>query len=542
MNHDIATLARRPERADATPGGARPDASASLTLRELSTELSVRRELVESGPDEATARQHAKGKLTARERLAVLLDDDSFEELDLFVRHRAAGLGLEERRPETDGVITGWGTIEGQPVCVYAHDFRIFGGSLGEAFGEKVAKVLDLASSLGVPVIGLNDGGGARIQEGVAALDGFGQVFRRTVALSGVVPQISVILGPCAGGAVYAPALTDFVFVVRGVSNLYVTGPDVISAVIGEDVTHEELGGADVHATRTGVAHVMCDDEVECLELVRELITMLPPNNQELPRSEPPTDPVERSLDTLVDLVPSDPGKSYDMRTLLRDVVDHGELFEIQPRFAPNIVCAMARLGGAVVGLVANQPLYKAGVLDIAASEKAARFVRTCDAFNIPIVTFVDVPGFLPGTDQEHDGLIRRGAKLLFAYCEATVPRISVVVRKAFGGAYIVMDSKSIGCDLNLAWPSNEIAVMGAEAAARIVFRRELEASEGDALPDLAAEYREQLMHPFVAAERGWVDAIIEPADTRRTLCRALHVLASKREEHPRRKHGNIPL
>ena len=404
--------------------------------------------------------------------------------------------------------------------------------------------MLDLAGSLGVPIIGLNDGGGARIQEGVAALDGFGQVFRRTVALSGVVPQISVILGPCAGGAVYSPALTDFVFVVRGLSNLYVTGPDVVASVTGEQVTHEELGGAHVHATQTGVAHVICADEAECLEQVRYLVTLLPSNFEELPATYPPEDPVDRSLDRLLDIVPSDPTRGYDMRAVVREVVDDGDVFEIQPGFATNIICGLARLGGAVVGVVANQPMVKAGVLDIAASEKAARFVRTCDAFNIPLVTFVDVPGFLPGTDQEHDGLIRRGAKLLFAYCEATVPRVSVVVRKAFGGAYIVMDSKGIGCDLNLAWPSNEIAVMGAEGAARIVFRREL-ANAGDrekTLTELSAQYRDRLMHPLGAAERGWIDAIIEPADTRRAVCRALTVLARKREDHPRRKHGNIPL
>jgi methylmalonyl-CoA decarboxylase subunit alpha len=536
MEEDVALLERNQKLGLEPP--------ARLTLRELSAELRLGRELAEAGSDEATERQHAKGKLTARERIDLLLDPGTFEELDLFVRHRAVGFGLEERRPETDGVITGFGTIEGRTVCVFAHDFRVFGGALGEAFGDKIVKVLDLAASLGVPVVGINDGGGARIQEGVAALHGFAQIFRRNVALSGVVPQISVVVGPCAGGAVYSPALTDFVFVVRGVSNMYITGPDVIASVTGEQVTHEELGGAAVHATRTGVAHVVCDDEEDCYERVRHLVSLLPANSHELPEEVASTDPADRSVDAVLDIVPADATKGYDMRRVIREIVDDDELFEIQRDFAPNIICGLGRLGGAVAGIVANQPMVKAGVLDIAASEKAARFVRTCDAFNIPLVTFVDVPGFLPGTDQEHEGIIRRGAKLLFAYCEATVPRVSVVVRKAFGGAYIVMDSKGIGCDLNLAWPSNEIAVMGAEGAARIVFRRELAAAGDDptALEELSNDYRQRLMHPLGAAERGWIDAVIEPADTRRILCRALRVLVTKREEHPRRKHGNIPL
>jgi methylmalonyl-CoA decarboxylase subunit alpha len=517
---------------------------AGLTLRELSTELDVRRSLAEAGDDDAMARHRAKGKLGARERIDLLLDPGSFEEIDLFVRHQAVGFGLEHRRPETDGVVTGWGTVFGQPVCVFSHDARVFGGALGEAYARKIVKVMDLAASIGAPLVGLNDGGGARIQEGVSALDGFGHIFKRNVALSGVVPQISVILGPCAGGAVYSPALTDFIFVVRDLSNLYITGPDVIASVTGEQVTHEELGGAHTHATRTGVAHVICESEEDCLEQVRYLLSLLPPNNGELPPAIPAEDPADRLTPELCDLVPADGTQCYDMRRLVAALVDDGDLFEIQAGFAANIVCGLARIGGMVAGIVANQPQVTAGVLDIDASEKAARFVRTCDAFNIPLVTLVDVPGFLPGTDQEHNGIIRRGAKLLYAYCEATVPRVSLVVRKAFGGAYIVMDSKATGCDLNLAWPSNEIAVMGAEGAARIVFRRELSSAADPAakLAELSAEYKERLMHPLGAAERGWIDAVIAPADTRRVICRALTLLAAKREEHPRRKHANNPL
>ena len=494
--------------------------------------------------DAAHRRGQQRGAMTARERLDALLDDGSFREIDMFVTHRATGFGIEDRRPATDGVVTGWGTIDGRTVAVYAHDPRIFGGALGEAFAGKIHKLMDLAESSGVPVIGLNDGGGARIQEGVLALAGFGGIFARNVRASGVIPQISVVLGSCAGGSVYSPALTDFVFLVDGAGNMFITGPDVVATATGEHVSPEELGGTQVHATRSGVASVVAPDETGCFADVRYLLSFLPANNQEAPPSFAPSDTPDRRCEALLDLVPADEGKAYDIRQVIAEIVDDGEYFEIQEGWAGNIVCALARLDGRTVGIVANQPLVLAGVLDIDAAEKAARFVRMCDAFNIPLVTLVDVPGFLPGTVQEHNGLIRRGAKLLYAYCDATVPRVQVILRKAFGGAYIVMDSKSIGADLAYAWPGNQVGVMGADGAARIIFRRQLAgaADPSRRRAELQAEYAERLLHPYALAERGLVDDVIDPAETRAVLIRSLAVLRSKRTILPHRKHGNVPL
>ncbi|MFD4033754.1 acyl-CoA carboxylase subunit beta [Streptomyces sp. NPDC058637] len=517
---------------------------AAPDLRRAAAELRRLKEEVSRGPDPAaTRRQHDKNKLTAHERLELLFDDGTFTEIEPLRRHRASGFGLEERKPHGDGVVIGWGLVHGRTVFAYAHDFRVFAGALGEAHAEKVHKVMDLAADAGAPLVSLNDGAGARIQEGVTALAGYGGIFRRNVAASGVIPQISVMLGPCAGGAAYSPALTDYVFMVRDTAQMFITGPDVVQAVTGEKITHNGLGGADVHATTSGVCHFAYDDEAECLEDVRFLIALLPSNNREMPPSVPCDDPADRLTEALADLVPADPGRSYDIRAVIEEIVDDGETFEVHEAWAPNIVCALARLDGHPVGIVANQPAALAGVLDIHASEKAARFVSTCDSFNIPLVTLVDVPGFLPGVDQEHNGIIRHGAKLLYAYCNATVPRISLVLRKAYGGAYIVMDSRSIGADLAFAWPTNEIAVMGAEGAANVIFRREIAASDD---PEAVRarridEYRTELMHPYYAAERGLVDDVVEPAETRRILIRSLAMLRSKRAEVPSRKHGNVP-
>jgi acetyl-CoA carboxylase carboxyltransferase component len=515
------------------------------SLAEATELLAARREQALAGPSRtATRRQHDLGKFTARERIDALVDEGSFVELDTLARHRATGFGMEDRRLDSDGVITGWGTVDGRTVFVFAHDFRIFGGALGEVFAAKVCKLMDLAESTGAPVIGLNDGGGARIQEGIDALAGFGEIFRRNVHSSGVVPQISVVLGPCAGGAVYSPALTDFVFVVRGTSNMFITGPDVVAAVTGERIDREDLGGAVVHSTRTGVASFLAENESDCLDDVRYLLSFLPSNNQEEPPRWPADDPPDRSCEPLLSIVPAQPNRAYDVREVIAELVDHGKYLELQEHWAGNVVCALARLDGAVVGIVANQPLVLAGALDIDAAEKAARFVRTCDAFNIPLVTLVDVPGFLPGSGQEHAGIIRRGAKLLYAYCEATVPRIQIIMRKAYGGAYIVMDSKSIGSDLSFAWPTNEVAVMGAEGAANIIFRRELAAADDpdQRREELVAEYAERLLTPWVAAERGLVDDVIDPRSTREVLIRSLALLRSKRHAVPLRKHGNMPL
>ncbi|MFC9627029.1 acyl-CoA carboxylase subunit beta [Streptomyces sp. NPDC056930] len=513
-------------------------------LRDRAAELRELRESVRRGPSErATEAQHAKGKLTARERLALLFDEDTFTEVEELRRHRAVGFGLEDRRPHTDGVVTGWGQVHGRTVFAYAHDFRIFGGALGEAHAEKIHKLMDLAESAGCPVVGLCDGAGARIQEGVTALAGYGGIFTRNVRNSGVIPQISVILGPCAGGAAYSPALTDFVFMVRGTAQMFITGPDVVQAVTGEVITHDALGGADAHASVSGVAHFAYDEEGACLDDVRHLLSLLPSNNRELPPVEPTADPANRRTDALLDLVPADPSRSYDMREVIAEIVDDGDFFEVQESWATNIICAIARLDGQAVGIVANQPASFAGVLDIHASEKAARFVQTCDSFNLPLVTLVDVPGFLPGIDQEHGGIIRHGAKLLYAYCNATVPRVQLILRKAYGGAYIVMDSRSIGTDISLAWPSNEIAVMGAEGAANVVFRREIAAADDPegTRARMVKEYRAELMHPYYAAERGLVDSVIDPAQSRSRLIGALAMLRAKHVPLPTRKHGNQP-
>jgi acetyl-CoA carboxylase carboxyltransferase component len=519
-------------------------AQTAWTMRERLEELSLVKQEAHQGPDpRATDRQHDKGKLTARERIDLVLDEGSFHEVEPLRRHRATGFGLEAKRPYTDGVVTGWGTVYGRTVFVYAHDFRIFGGALGEAHAAKIHKIMDMAVAAGAPLVSLNDGAGARIQEGVSALAGYGGIFQRNVRASGVIPQISVMLGPCAGGAAYSPALTDFVFMVRDTAQMFITGPDVVQAVSGAEVTHNELGGADVHAATSGVCHFAYDDERTCLEDVRYLLSLLPANNRELPPSAPADDPVDRRNDALLDLLPDSPERAYDVRDVIAEIVDAGEYFEVHPAWAGNLVCALARLGGEVVGILANQPIVLAGVLDIHASEKGARFVQFCDAFNIPLITLVDVPGFLPGIDQEHNGIIRHGAQLLYAYCNATVPRISVVLRKAYGGAYIVMDSRSIGADLALAWPSNEIAVMGAEGAANVVFRREIAAADD---PDAVrrqkiTEYRAQLMHPYFAAERGLIDDVIDPRDTRKVLADALSMLRDKHADLPSRKHGNPP-
>ncbi|MDV8022185.1 acyl-CoA carboxylase subunit beta [Rhodococcus sp. IEGM 1330] len=491
----------------------------------------------------ATERQHAKGKLTARERIDLLLDPGSFLEVEALRRHRATGFGLEDRRPYSDGVITGWGTVDSRTVFVYASDFRVFGGALGEAYAAKIHKIMDMAISAGAPLVSLNDGAGARIQEGVSALAGYGGIFRRNTKASGVIPQISVMLGPCAGGAAYSPALTDFVFVVREIAQMFITGPDVVRAVTGEEVTLNELGGADVHASVSGVAHFIYDDEASCLSDVAALLSMLPANNRELPPPAFTADPADRLNTALTNVVPIDGSRPYDVRDVITEIVDDGDYLEVHASWAANLVCVLTRLNGQVIGVVASQPMILAGVLDIDASEKGARFVQFCDAFNIPLLTLVDVPGFLPGLDQEHAGIIRHGAKLLYSYCNATVPRISLVLRKAYGGAYIVMDSLSIGTDLALAWPSNEIAVMGAAAAADVVFRREIAEAEDsdDTRAQKIAEYRSELVHPYYAAERGLIDDVVDPRDTRSVLIRAFAMLANKDSDLSRRKHGNPP-
>ncbi|MGC9962687.1 MAG: acyl-CoA carboxylase subunit beta [Acidimicrobiales bacterium] len=496
------------------------------------------------GSERSVQNHRSKGKMLARERLDYLLDDGSFQEFDLLVRHRSHGMGLERSRPYTDGVITGFGTIDGRRVCIYSQDFTVFGGALGEAHAEKIHKLMDLALDVGVPIIGLNDGGGARIQEGVVALHGYGGIFYRNVRASGVVPQISVILGPCAGGAVYSPAMTDFIFMVHETSHMFITGPDVVKTVTGEEVTLEQLGGAMSHATRSGVATFVSADEKSCLDDVRELMSFLPSNNLEIPPMTERPDDAEDQVEELREIVPPSPNQPYDMRKVIQAIVDDGYYMEYFPHWAMSLTCGFARIGGRAVGIVGNQPAVLAGVLDIDSSEKGARFVRTCDAFNLPLVTFVDVPGFMPGTDQEYGGIIRHGAKLLYAYCESTVPRIQIITRKAYGGAYVVMDSKSIGTDFAFAWPSAELAVMGPQGAVEIVYRREL-ADSADPVArraELVDDYTNRYANPYVAAERGYVDDVIDPADTRRVIVRSLDLLASKREELPHRKHGNVPL
>jgi propionyl-CoA carboxylase beta chain len=496
------------------------------------------------GSEAAVRRQHDRGKLTARERIELLLDPGSFVELDMRARHRAHGFGIENNRPLTDGVVTGWGTVDGRKIFVFSQDFTIFGGALGEVYAEKIHKVMDLAESTGAPLVGLNDGGGARIQEGVVSLASYGGIFYRNVKASGVIPQISVILGPCAGGAVYSPAMTDFLFMVKGVSNMYITGPDVVKAATGEEVTHEELGGAVTHATKSGVASFIADDETTCIEMVRYLLSFLPSNNLEDPPYFESDDDPERSCDALLDIIPNASNKPYDMKKVIEEVVDDGDFFEYFPLWAMNIVCGFARVDGHVVGIVGNQPQVLAGVLHIDASEKAGRFVRTCDAFNVPLVTFVDVPGFLPGTAQEYGGIIRHGAKLLYAYCEATVPRVQIITRKGYGGAFVVMNSKSIGADISFAWPSAEIAVMDANGAASIIFRKEIEAATDPEArrAELILEYEDRFLNPYQAAERGYIDDVIDPRDTRKMLAQSLRMLRTKREQLPARKHGNSPL
>lgn len=492
----------------------------------------------------ATENQRAKGKLTVDERLALLFDEGTFTEVEPLRRHRATGFGLELQRPYTDGVVTGWGLVHGRSVFVYAHDFRIFGGSLGEAHAEKIHKIMDMALAAGAPLVSLSDGAGARIQEGVTSLAGYGGIFRRNVAASGVIPQISVILGPCAGGAAYSPALTDFVFMVDKISYMYITGPDVVKAVTGEDVSHDDLGGAKTHAKSSGVSAFVHDTEAECLQDVRRLLAMLPANSREHPPIVPNDDPIDRPNTSLPTMVPANMRHAYDMRAVIEEIVDDEDFFEVRPHWAKNILCGFARMNGQTVGVVANQPRAMAGVLDIRASEKAANFIEFCDAFNISLMTFVDVPGFLPGKGQELNGIIRHGAKLVYAYCNATVPRVSVILRKAYGGAYIAMDSRSIGCDLAFAWPLNEIAVMGAEGAANIVFRREIAASDDPEATRarLVKEYRTELMHPYYAAERGLVDDVIDPVQTRSILIRSLAMLRAKKVQLPDRKHGTTPL
>ena len=507
-------------------------------LREL------RDQALHAGSERAVARRREQGRLLARERVEKLCDPGSFVELDRYVRHRESNFGMMERRPYGDAVVTGYGTVFGRKVFLFSQDFTVFGGSLSEVFAEKICKVMDLALKYGCPVIGINDSGGARIQEGVVSLAGYAEIFWRNVQASGVVPQLSLVMGPCAGGAVYSPAITDFIFMVEGSSYMFITGPDVVKTVTGEEVDFEQLGGAATHASKSGVAQFTAADEESCLEDARYLLSFLPQNNLERPPFATPTDPREREDAELDTLVPDNPQKPYDMHDVIRRVIDDAEFLEVHERWATNIVCGFARLGGHAVGVVGNQPSALAGVLDIDASNKAARFVRTCDAFNIPLVTFVDVPGFLPGTAQEWGGIIRHGAKLLYAFAEATVPKLTVITRKAYGGAYDVMSSKHIRADFNFAWPTAEVAVMGPEGAVNIVFRRELEDAEnGDARrAELIADYKERFANPYTAAERGYVDDVIEPRRTRPVLIDALETALTKAEPRPKRKHGNIPL
>ena len=501
---------------------------------------------VHAGSERAIEKQHAKGKLTARERLTLLLDEGSFVELDELARHRSTNFGMEQNRPYGDGVVTGYGTIDDRPVCVFAQDFTVFGGSLGQVFGEKIVKVMDLAMKTGCPVIGINDSGGARIQEGVVSLGLYGEIFRRNVHASGVIPQISLIMGPCAGGAVYSPAVTDFTVMVDKTSHMFITGPDVIKTVTGEDVTMEDLGGAHTHNSKSGNAHYLADNEDDAIDYVKTLLSYLPQNNLEEPAylhqdADLDLTDTDHALDTLIPDFPSQP---YDMHTVVEAVLDDGEFLEVQALFATNILVGFGRVEGRPVGVVANQPMQFAGTLDIGASEKAARFVRSCDAFNVPVLTFVDVPGFLPGTGQEWNGIIRRGAKLIYAYAEATVPLITVITRKAYGGAYDVMGSKHLGADINVAWPTAQIAVMGAQGAVNILYRTELsEAEDIEAVrAELITDSEDTLANPYVAAERGYIDAVIAPHETRSEIVRSLRLLRNKRETLPPKKHGNIPL
>ena len=545
MSTEAAETSVTPD--DATAGGATIDGVDPQSTAGKLAELTRRREESEhAGSERAIEKQHSRGKMTARERIHMLLDEGSFTELDALARHRSHNFGLESNRPYGDGVVTGYGTIDGRPVCVFAQDFTVFGGSLGEVFGEKIVKVMDLAMKTGVPVIGINDSGGARIQEGVVSLAKYGDIFLRNVHASGVIPQISLIMGPCAGGAVYSPAVTDFIVMVDQTSHMFITGPDVIKTVTGEEVEFEELGGAKTHNSKSGVAHYMGADEEDALEYVKSILSFLPSNNMEMPPVEPtPVDLEPSDEDVALDtFIPDSPNQPYDMKTVIETVLDDDDFLEVQPLFAPNLLTGFGRVEGAPVGIIANQPMQFAGTLDIDASEKAARFVRTCDAFNVPVLTFVDVPGFLPGTDQEWNGIIRRGAKLIYAYCEATVPKVTVITRKAYGGAYDVMGSKHLGGDISLAWPTAQIAVMGAQGAVEILYRKELAASDDAATENarLQNEYNETLANPYLAAERGYVDQVIMPQETRKQVILALRALKTKRESRPPKKHGNIPL
>jgi propionyl-CoA carboxylase beta chain len=512
-----------------------------------------RYEAIHAGSQRAVERQHGKGKMTARERIDGLLDPGSFTELDELARHRATDFGVAANRPYGDGVVTGYGTVDGRPVCVFSQDFTVFGGSLGEVYGEKIVKLMDHALKTGCPLIGINDGGGARIQEGVAALGLFGEIFHRNVLASGVIPQISLIMGPCAGGAVYSPAITDFTLMVEHTSHMFITGPDVIKTVTGEEVSFEELGGAHTHNVKSGVAHYQAADEEDCLGFARDLLSYLPSNNLEEPpmtagHGHDPAALLPNAADAELDnLIPDSPNQPYDMHSVITAILDGGEFLEIHAGFAQNIIVGFGRVDGSSVGVVANQPMHFAGCLDIDAAEKAARFVRTCDAYGIPVLTFVDVPGFLPGTGQEWGGIIRRGAKLIYAYAEATVPKITVITRKAYGGAYVVMGSKHLGGDISLAWPTAQIAVIGAQGAVNILYRRELSAAaspeeEASQRAELVSEYEDTLANPYIAAERGFVDNVIPPSETRSQVVRALRTLRTKRQTLPPKKHGNIPL
>jgi propionyl-CoA carboxylase beta chain len=510
-------------------------------MKTIIDRLEEKREMARAGGGQRRIdAQHAKGKLTARERIQLFLDEGSFEEWDMFVEHRCVDFGMTENKTPGDGVVTGNGTVNGRPVFVFSQDFTVFGGSLSEAHAEKICKIMDQAMKVGAPVIGLNDSGGARIQEGVASLAGYAEVFQRNVMASGVVPQISMIMGPCAGGAVYSPAMTDFIFMVKDTSYMFVTGPDVVKTVTHEEVTHEELGGAMTHSGKSGVAHAAFENDIDALLNLRRFVDFLPSNNREKPpvwETEDPADRPEMALDTLV---PENPNKPYDMKELILKIVDEGDFFEIQPDYAGNILTGFARMEGSTVGIVANQPMVLAGCLDIASSLKAARFVRFCDCFNIPIITLVDVPGFLPGTAQEYGGIIKHGAKLLYAYAECTVPKVTVITRKAYGGAYDVMASKHLRGDVNYAWPTAEIAVMGPKGAVEIIFREDIGNSEKIAARE--QEYRDKFANPFIAGQKGYIDDVIMPHNTRRRLCRALAMLRNKKIENPWRKHGNIPL
>ncbi len=509
------------------------------------TDLQYRRQTIEQGGGEAKIKkQHDAGKLTARERIAALLDEGSFVEVDAFVTHRCNEFDMPNTKAPGEGVVTGYGTVDGRLVYVYAQDFTVIGGSLGEMHAKKICKVMDMAMKMGAPIIGMNDSGGARIQEGVDALAGFGEIFKRNTLASGVIPQISVIMGPCAGGAVYSPAITDFIFMVEKTSQMFITGPAVIKSVTGEDVTSEELGGASSHSEKSGVAHFTAADDRECIEKIRKLLSFLPSNNLEDAPYNTPTDPINRLSEKLTTIVPDEPNKAYNVKSVITEIVDNGDFFEILENFAKNIVIGFARMNGQTVGIVANQPNVKAGSLDVDSSDKAARFIRFCDSFNIPIVTLTDVPGYLPGVTQEHEGIIRHGAKLLYAYSEATVPLVNVILRKAYGGAYIAMSSKHLGADAVFAWPTAEIAVMGPDGAANIIFKKDIAASDDPITTrqQKIEEYRNTFASPYEAAKRGYVDDVIEPDSTRPRIIAALEMLASKRETRPSKKHGNLPV